>query len=388
MRRQWALLEHALGSLRRRAWRHVALAVAVALVVGVYGSALLLADALRGEWRSTLASVPDLVVQRLEGGRPALVEVAALAEVVPLDAPGVRSAEARVWGYLFVEALGANVTVVGGERPLDGALAAGRAPRAGAERPECVVGVALADHFAVRPGDRLAVPDARGELVLLEVVGVFVAASALQTADVLVTDDATARRLLALPEGRATDYAVTLSRPEEAPVIAGQVRARMSDARVIERDALVRTYELTFDGRSGLLSALLVPCLAVLLLLVWERLSGLGEAERREIGVLKAVGWETRDVLTARLWESAIVAVGGAWVGALAAYAHVFSLDAVGLRGALFGWSALHPPLELTPVIDPTAAWTLLGVVVVPFVGASIVPAWRAASIDVDEAIR
>ena len=44
--------------------------------------------------------------------------------------------------------------------------------------------------------------------------------------------------------------------------------------------------------------------------------------------------------------------------------------------------------MELTPQFDLSQALTLLSIVVVPFVTASIVPAWRAAILDPDEAMR
>ncbi|HJL00686.1 MAG TPA: FtsX-like permease family protein [Polyangiaceae bacterium LLY-WYZ-15_(1-7)] len=390
-RRQRALLDYALGSLRRRGRRNGAMVVALMVVVGVYASVLFLSESLRHEWEQTLEATPDLVVQRMVAGRPTTIEAGALEAVVPTDAPGVRRAWARTWGYLFVEAIGANLTVIGagpGERAFARSLVGEPLPAEEGEVPFCLVGDALAERLAVRPGDRLAIPDARQETRVLEVAGVFDAASALHVADVMVVREATARELLALPAGQATDLAVELARPEEAPVVAAGIRERMPDARVIDRRALVRTYELTFDGRSGLLGALLVPCLAALFLLAWDRLTGLGDAERREIGVLKAIGWETRDVIAARLWESALVAIAGAWLGVLLAYGYVFGLGAPGLAGALFGWSALHPELALTPVIDATQAWTLVGLVVLPFVGVAVVPAWRAATLDPDEAMR
>jgi ABC-type lipoprotein release transport system permease subunit len=394
MKRQRALLEYALGGLRRSAGKHLAMTIGLAFVVGLYASALFLAESLREVWRTSLVEAPDLVVQRMEGGRPALIEESVARGLIAEGTPGVRAVEPRVWGYLFVEAIAANVTIVAGAAEAE-AVGEGDVAGIGTETnpspravPRVVIGPALAHAFAVHAGDRLAVPDARGELAVLEVAAIFHDAAALQTADVILADPATVRRLLALPEGHVTDVAVRLSRAEEAPVIAAEIRRVMPEVRVIDRGALVRTYELTFDGRSGLLAALFLPCLAGLLLLAWDRLSGLGDAERREIGVLKAIGWETRDVIAARLWESAVVAIGGAWIGVLLAYAYVFFLGAPGLREALFGWSALRPELELVPHVDAAQAWTLVGLVVLPFVGVSVVPAWRAATLDVDEAIR
>jgi len=200
--------------------------------------------------------------------------------------------------------------------------------------------------------------------------------------------DADARTLLGVPEGMATDVAISLTTPDEAHALAGRIAEALPGARILERDLLRRTYELTFDARGGLVAAALLPCLAALLLLAWERLTGLGEAERREIGVLKAVGWETSDVLAARTWESGIVALSGTAAGLLLAYLYVFVAGAPGLASSLFGWSALYPPLALAPAIDAAELASILGGVVIPFVAVSLVPAWRAAMLDPDAAMR
>ena len=167
------------------------------------------------------------------------------------------------------------------------------------------------------------------------------------------------------------------------------IRFRLTETGpVIETEAQVVWRSNGFRGRGGLMGVLLLPALAAFLLLAWERLTGLGADERREIGVLKSVGWGTADVLTARLWESAAIGVLGATLGLLVAYGYVFWLGAPGLADALLGWSALHPSMRLAPALDPVQALALLGAVVVPFVSVSVVPAWRAAMVDPDQAMR
>ncbi len=387
--RQRALLDYALGAFRRRARRNLSMIVGLTVVVALYASVLFLTESLRHEWHATLEATPDLVVQRLVAGRPALLDANETFGVQ--DEPGVREVAPRVWGYLFVEAIGGNVTVVASrdaEQRWAASLASGRGLQADSEVPEVLVGEALAQRLGVRASDRLAIPDASGELRVLEVAGVFDHPSAMHSADVMVATLPVARALLGVPEGQATDIALTLARPEEAPTIVRRIREALPGARVIERSALVRTYELTFDGRAGFLAVVMLPCLAAFLLLAWDRLTGLGDMERREIGILKAIGWETRDVLTARLWESTTIAVGGVWVGFLLAYGYVYLLGAPGLAGALFGWSALRPTLDLTPAARLEHVASLVGLVALPFVGVSLVPAWRAATLDPDEAMR
>ncbi len=384
MRRQLAILDFAMGSLRRRAGKSLALTLGLAFVVGLFASALLLTDALEREYELAADRMPDLTVQRLVAGRPALID-AALASTLT-DIPTVRSVRPRVWGYYFFRALEANITVVGAEpdESLDVALEHGHLPR---QPGEVAIGAALAELLGLRVGDELGIP-IEGEMLFSDVVGTFGDASALRTANLIIATPEHARALLGVPAGAATDLAIDLTTQDEAPVVQTRIAERLRGARVLDRRLLRRTYELTFDARGGLLAALLVPALAAFLLLAWERLTGLGAAERREIGVLKAVGWGTGDVLAARMWESSAIAFFGAALGLVSAYLYVFYAGAPGLADALLGWSAIHPPFRLAPALDLTQAFSLVGAVLIPFVTVSVVPAWRAAMIDPDRAMR
>jgi len=385
MRRQLALLDYAVGALRRRRGKSVALAGGLAFVVGLFSASLLLTDAIRHEYELLADRMPDLTVQRLVAGRPALIPESAATELE--DIPTVRRVRPRVWGYYFFTALESNVTIVGFDgdaEALDVAVANGRLPREG---NEVAIGEGLSDLMGLRVGDEMGVP-VGGEVIFSRVVGTFGAESAIRSADLIVARPDHARRMLGVADGWATDLAVDLTTQDEAPVVITRVGERLEGARVLDRRLLRRTYELTFDTRGGLMALMLVPALAAFLLLAFERLSGLGDAERREIGVLKAVGWATSDVLIARMWESAVIAVVGASAGLVLAYAYVFWLDAPGLSDALLGWSNLRPALDLAPALDPTQALSLIGAVVVPFVAVSVVPAWRAAMVDPDSAMR
>lgn len=387
--RQRALLRFALGSLVRRGGRNVAVAGGLAFLVGLIASVLFLTLSLRRESANAAAAMPDLVVQRLVGGRPALIDPAIVRTLEAL--PGVRAARPRVWGYLFLPSVPGNLTVVGrppGVAAPDGVALApgGRFPGEG----EVVLGATLADRLAVRLGDEVGLPppDPDDPYVFLEVVGRFESASALYTADVALVADADARAVLGVPDDRVTDVAVDLTTPREAPVLIEKIAARIPGARVVDRTLTARIYALTFGTRGGVVAAMLMPALAAFLLLAWDRLTGLDVVERQEIGVLKAVGWGTWDVLAARLWETGLVSLFGTAAGLLAAYAFVYWADAPLLSGALLGWSALYPRFDLVPVLDPALFFGLLGAVVVPFVAVGVVPAWRAAMTDPDEALR
>jgi ABC-type lipoprotein release transport system permease subunit len=385
MRRHLALIRFALGSARRRAGRTAALLVALGLVTFAFSSVLFLTEALRREFRSAADALPDLTVQHLAAGRPALIAEKEAAAIAGLA--GVVSVRSRVWGYFFVPSLSGNFTVVGVDADLESVqrdlalvMRQGRLPRPGASG-EVVMGEALVAFLGLDVDDAITLPLGRTEK-RLQLVGVFRSAVALWTADVILMSVADAREFLQVPPGQATDLAVRLSTPDEAVVAARKINELMPGARIVDRQLMSRTYDLTFDTRGGMLGAMLLPALTALLVLAWDRLTGVGPGERREIGVLKAVGWRTSDVLLARLWENTVIAVYGAVPAIAAAYVYVFHLRAPGLGGVLLGWSSLYPALRLTPAVDAAQVVVLLSLVVIPFVAASLVPAWRTATHD------
>ncbi len=378
------LLGYALGALGRRKARSMALGGGLAFAVALLAAVLFFTESLRAEAERARAVQPDIVVQKLVGGRPTLIAAEERARLV--DIPSVKSVSPRVWGYVFLPALQGNVTIVGsprGDAPLsaaNGVLDRGRDLEPG--KHEMLAGVELAHFLGMLPGDELGLPSADPRAHAMKLVGTFRSSLDLWTSDVLLCDDDDARALLGVPNSDATDLALTLSNPSEARVVARTILERLPGARVIERDLLERVHHLAYGRRSGLLLGASLPALLALLVLAWDRASGLGRAERREIAVLKAIGWSTEDVLWAKLFESILIGAAGTALGLLLGYAWVFWLGAPGLRPALVGWSVLYPSASLTPAVDVAQLVGVTAAVLGPFVLLSIVPAWRAASAD------
>ncbi|HEU4413082.1 MAG TPA: ABC transporter permease [Polyangiaceae bacterium] len=397
---QLDLLAFALGALGRRGGRTWALVGGLASAMALLSAVVFLTEALRAEAARARANAPDLVVQRLVGGRPALVDVASAEALRPL--PGVASVRPRVWGYLFLASLQGNVTIVGGSGapaagapggapPADGgaALAQGVMLRGPGE---CVLGLRLAEALGVRVGDKVAFPaaggDEHGPGTALRVVGLFSSPVALWTSDVALVHDDDARTLLGVPPGAATDLALALTNPDESAVVAKKTLLALPGARVLERRLLERVHTLSYGRRAGFVLGASLPALLALLALAWDRLSGLGPAERREIAVLKAAGWSTADVVAEKLYEALLVGAGAGALGLVAGYLWAFALGAPGLREVLAGWSVLYPDTRLTPAVDAAQLFGLLALVTAPYLALSVGPAWRAATLDPLEAMR
>jgi ABC-type lipoprotein release transport system permease subunit len=137
-------------------------------------------------------------------------------------------------------------------------------------------------------------------------------------------------------------------------------------------------------------SGKVILCTALLsfVIFAWNRATGLSAEEKREIGILKAVGWETSDVLLMKFWEGTAISMTAFLAGIILAYGHVFFTSSTLFLPVLKGWSTLYPDFSLVPFIDVNQVITLFFLTVVPYTITTIIPAWRAATIDPDSVMR
>ncbi len=371
--RQRGLIDYSVANLGRRRGRNLGLFMAYTLLVFLLASVVLYGDALRREARQLLADAPELVVQRITAGRHDLLPDAWLDELRGLR--GVRAAEGRLWGYHYDPAAQANYTLLA---PNDAPPAPG----------QIEIGAALARAAGVGVGDVLSLRGFDGKPFAFNISRVFESESELASADLMRVNPADLRAFFGIEPGRYTDLALTVSNPSEVRKVAEKVLDRLPGARVIARDEMRRTYEAVFNWRQGVLLTFLSTIMLAFALLAWDKASGLSAEERREIGILKALGWDTGDVLRMKLWEGALLSVCAFLVGYVLAWLHVFYADAPLFTAVLKGWSVLYPKFSLAPQIDLAQIATLFFLTVLPYVAATIAPVWRAATLDPDEVMR
>jgi ABC-type lipoprotein release transport system permease subunit len=170
--------------------------------------------------------------------------------------------------------------------------------------------------------------------------------------------------------------------------IANKLATLLPDSRPILREEVQRTYASLFDWREGLMLALLSAAILAFAILAWEKASGLSADEKREIGILKAIGWETGDVIKMKLWEGGLISLGAFLAGFVAAYLHVFKFGAPLFAPVMKGWAVLYPRFDLVPAIDGLQVATLFFFTVFPYMAAVLVPIWRAAVTDPDAVMR
>ncbi|RMG70479.1 MAG: FtsX-like permease family protein [Nitrospirae bacterium] len=380
------ILEYALTSMLRRRFKNLAIVSVFSMVTFVIASIVFLTHAFKKEALLVLEDAPQLIVQRIQAGRHALIPLERIKEIKAL--PGVGRVRPRYWGYYYDPLTGANLTVMTLDSNIkEGELISGKAPSP-EERGVCLIGWGIADRRFLQIGDQLFLKDLTGKVMSLRVKGIFKKSSQLLTNDLVLIGRDDFMRLFGFPEAYATDITVEVFNPEEVSNIARKVKELYPDTRPITRDEILRTYDSLFNWRGGMMLTMFLGVVLAFVILAWDKATGLSAEERQEIGILKAIGWETSDVLLLKFWEGTAVSLFSYLTGILLAYIHVFYLGAVLFEPALKGWSVLFPQFRLKPFVDMYQCFVLFMLTVIPYTAATLIPSWKAAITDPDSVMR
>lgn len=362
-----------LASLLRRKGKNLSLLLVYTLVVFILSSVIFFSLAIRHEAREVLQDAPQLVVQRMVAGRHDLIPETYIDKIS--DIRGVRRIESRLWGYYYHPASRANYTIMA-----DLGFAYGD--------DSAIVGNGVMRTWEPAGPDDLYIQTYAGDMLALSVAGLIKPETELVSADLIVVSVTAFRRIFGTPDGLVTDLALTVRNETECPIIAEKINIALPDTRAISREEMIRTYAALFDLRSGYIIVILSMSVLAFFIFAWDKATGLSAQEKAEIGILKALGWDTSDVLAMKSWEGIVISFTAFLAGLMLAYLHVFLADATLFGHALKGWATLYPKFTLKPMVDPFQIATLFFLTVVPYSLITIIPAWRAASGDPDAVMR
>jgi len=367
------ILDFTLSSLLRRKRKNAALVLVYTLVVFLIASVMFFTHSIRKEASLVLKDAPEMVVQKLVAGRQDLMPIDYIEKIKGIK--GIGSIKGRLWGYYFDPFFGANYTLMS---PDDFRLPSGT----------IAIGEGIAKDRKVHAGDMVAFNAHNGETMLFQVQEIFSAESTLVSADLVLMSGDDLRKLFGIPNGKVTDLTLKVRNPRELSTIAQKIIQTLPDARPITRDEILRTYDSIFNWRGGVLIVILFVAVISFFIFAWDRASGLGAEEKREIGILKAIGWETSDVILMKFWEGIVISFSSFLLGVLLAYAHVYFTSSLLFEPVLKGWSVIYPDFKLVPFIDAYQISTLFFLTVLPYTVSTIVPSWQAATIDPDLVMR
>ncbi len=409
--KQRYIIDFTISSLLRRKVKNFGLLALYTLIVFILASTMFFTYSIKKEASLILKGTPEIIVQKIVAGRHDLLPVSYIDIIKKIR--GVAAVESRLWGYYYDGLVSANYTLLtppgngssadhskssakttvvesesGGQQQADKSKPLFELGGAVLEPGTIIIGNGIARLRDIGKDDYMPFRAFDGNVLNFRIAGTLSSQSELVSSDLILITGEDFKKLFGIDNNYVTDVTVAVNNPSEIDMVASKIRKVLPEARPISRVEILRTYDSIFNWRGGMMIVIFSAAVLAFVIFAWDKASGLSAGERREIGILKAVGWETSDVIQMKFWEGAVISLTAFFTGVILAYVHVFFTGSIVFGPALKGWSNLYPNFELTPFVNLEQLTTLFFLTVVPYTVATIVPIWRAATIDPDSAMR
>lgn len=206
--------------------------------------------------------------------------------------------------------------------------------------------------------------------------------------DLIIMDINLAKQILNIKEDEATDLTLEVPNDLERANIKNQLILKQANIKITQKEQLRKEYENLFNYKGGFFLVLFIIVLATFTLILYQRYSMISSNDKKEIAILKAVGWSIKDIIKLKLSENFIISFVAFLVGVILAYIFVFLLNAPILRDIFLGFSNIPNEAVFNLYIDLSDLIMLFLFFIVPILSAVLIPVWKLAIIDVNESIK
>ncbi|MHA1112754.1 MAG: ABC transporter permease, partial [Promethearchaeota archaeon] len=342
------LWRYAAGNIQVYRGRTFAIILFIGISIALLSSINFLREGINQDINSSLGLSPDILIQGYAAGRTIPINSSLASLIESVD--GVELVIPRIWGYLSASdklylMMGLNFSIYPLDDPeLGFILSKGRMIGANENHSTCIIGSGVAEASRAQVGSWLLIEDINGDPKEFEVVGIFTLNSKIYTHDLILTDIESARSFFQLPEGLVTDLTVWTTEDNSDFAIAPQIDDLIDDVRILDKETLGNLLHHSTNERAGYFVIVWTLILLGMILFCFSISSAISLDSRREVGLLKTLGYSITDILEIRFIEFTLTGIWASLIGYSAAIFFTFYLGAPILADFMLGWSALFTP--------------------------------------------
>lgn len=373
--------------------KHIGVMLISIVIITLISSVLFISSSLQHTLQETIDAQADFTVKRVEAGRPVTTPLSWVDQIIDIE--GVSDVTPRVHGRYFYAPREESFWIVGidffdeqGSKALQ-RLVKGIDLKQFFSSESMIVGEGvkafLKTHYYT---DSFSFKTPQGVFKKVKLYEVLPGSLNLLANDMIIMPIDLAREIFGLDEDEVTDITFNVPNEAEWDNVISKLHLLAYDIRVVEKREVEKAYENLYNYKGGIFLILYIIALLTFMLILYQRYSMVYSSERKEIGILRAVGWSIRDILKLKFYETLILVITSFIIGVVLAYVYVFILGAPILIEIFLGGANLVNHAVLVPVIEFGILGSLFLLYAVPFFAAVLIPSWRVAVIPPKEAMR
>jgi len=197
-----------------------------------------------------------------------------------------------------------------------------------------------------------------------------------------------AKEILNIKDEESTDIVLNVPNDLERANVKIELILKHSNTRIIQKEDIKKAYENMFNYKGGIFLVLFIIVLVTFILILFQRYSMINSSDKKEIGILKAVGWSIKDIIKLKITETFIIGFLAFILGTILAFIFVFILNAPILSNIFLGFQNLQNDVSFIPNIEFSTIFMLFLFFMIPFLSAVLIPVWKIAVLDANESMK
>ena len=373
--------------------KHIAIFIISILIVFMISSILLISNALKKEIFSTLNNQSDFVIQKTNNGKIFDTPISWIEDFYSIN--GVKNIQQRVYGQYYFMPENIYFTIIGVDLFEENSnknikeLLSVLNISSFLQNDSMIIGNGIKKIF-----DKYHYFDSYNFKLLdkntinIKIFKDLPKEANLVANDLIIMDINLAKKILNIDEENSTDIVLNVPNDLEKQNIKEQLILKHSNIRILQKENLKKEYENMFNYKGGIFLVLFIVVIFTFILILYQRYSMISSSDKKEIGILKAVGWSIKDIIKLKIIENFIVGFMAFIIGIIIAYIFVFILNAPILKNIFIGFSNVQNDFILNSNIEFTTLVTLFLFFIIPFLSAVLIPVWKIAVIDANESMK
>lgn len=373
--------------------KHIAIFLISILIVFLSSSILFISTTLKKEIFSTLDGQSDFVIQKINSGKTLYTPVSWIDNFKEIN--GVEQIQQRVYGQYYFMPENVYFTIIGIDlfedtnnkniKELLNILDISSF----LEKDSMIIGNGVKKLFEkFHYFDSYDFKLINNEIKEIKIFKDLPLEANIVANDLIIMDINLAKEILNIQENESTDIVLNVPNDLERQNVKEQLILKHSNIRILQKDNLKKDYENMFNYKGGIFLILFIVVLTTFTLILYQRYSMISLGDKKEIGILKAVGWSIKDIIKLKITENFIVGFCAFIIGVIFAYIFVFILNAPLLKNIFIGSANITNDFILNPYIEINTLITLFLFFIIPFLSAILIPVWKVAIIDSNESMK
>ena len=373
--------------------KHIAIFIISILIVFLISSVLFISNSLKKEVFSTLDNQSDFIIQKTNNGKIFDTPISWVEDFSSIN--GVKNVQQRVYGHYYFMPENVYFTIVGVDlfeentnKNIKELLSVLNISDF-LQNDSMIIGNGIKKIF-----DKYHYFDSYDFKLLdkntinIKIFKDLPKEANLVANDLIIMDINLAKKILNIDEENSTDIVLNVPNDLEKQNIKEQLILKHSNIRILQKENLKKEYENMFNYKGGIFLVLFIVVIFTFILILYQRYSMISSSDKKEIGILKAVGWSIKDIIKLKIIENFIVGFMAFIIGVIIAYIFVFILNAPILKNIFIGFSNVQNDFILNANIEFTTIVTLFLFFIIPFLSAVLIPVWKIAVIDANESMK